>query len=328
MNTIWRQFFLLVVLSFLPVLSQAQICTTAEGITQNGTVTKIPTPSGDLVVDVGFKFNVQRGRCFVRTTPLSPVGISNNEPLTITKNGVTVDFNDAVFNTVSALTCTVSRQSTFIVIESCNGFPRTVSVVIRYTLKGKSTTTDPNIKLFDAKVTAFPTEGSTTDAVTSAAVQVNVPSLTAPTCSFLIDQPNIELNSIVFDKIKNLAAGTTVDSAQKSFNITVNCPLNALSSDASFVPQFSPTKSAVLTGNSHVALDDATDNGAGFKLFDPSGAGIEFNRRLTNFPNSQFSFTPDLRSLTKAFTIKYAKTSNPVTPGPVTSSITITFSLR
>ncbi len=40
MNTIWRQFFLLVVLSFVPVLSQAQICTTAEGITQNGTVTK------------------------------------------------------------------------------------------------------------------------------------------------------------------------------------------------------------------------------------------------------------------------------------------------
>lgn len=327
MNTIWRQFFLLAVLSFLPVLSQAQICTTAGGITQNGTVTKIPTPSGDLVLDVGFKFDVQRTPCIVMATPLSPVGISSNEPLTITKNGVTVDFNDAVFLSVSA-PCTARRNNAFISIDSCFVLPRTVSVVIRYTLKGKSTTTNPNIKLFDAKVTAFPTVGSTTDAVTSAAVQVNVPSLTAPTCSFLIDPPNIELNSIVFDQIKNLAAGTTVDSAQKSFNITVNCPLNALSSNASFVPQFSPTKSAVLTGNSHVALDDATDNGAGFKLFDPSGAGIEFNRRLTDFPNSQFSFTPDLRSLTKAFTIKYAKTSNPVTPGPVTSSITITFSLR
>jgi hypothetical protein len=48
---------------------------------------------------------------------------------------------------------------------------------------------------------------------------------------------------------------------------------------------------------------------------------------LSAFPESLFAFTPTLRTLTKAYTIKYAKTSTAVKAGPVTSSITITFSI-
>jgi type 1 fimbria pilin len=143
----------------------------------------------------------------------------------------------------------------------------------------------------------------------------------------LIDPPNIALEPIKNSDIANLTAGTAVTASGKNINLTVNCAANALSANATFVPQFSPTKSAILTGSSHVALNDGTDNGVGFKLFDPSGSAIAFKTPLSAFPQSLFTFTPTQRTLTKAYTIKYAKTSTAVKAGPVTSSITITFSI-
>ena len=93
MYKISHKFFLIAVLSFLPLLSQAQSCITAAGINQNGTVTKTLTSSGDTVVSVPFKFVIQKTPCFVMATPLSPV--ATDEAKTITTNGVTVNFNDS-----------------------------------------------------------------------------------------------------------------------------------------------------------------------------------------------------------------------------------------
>ena len=323
---IWHKFFLLTVLSFLPLLSQAQ-CITTAGINQNGTVTKTLTSSGDTVVSVPFKFVIQQTPCFVMATPLSPVGTSTNEPLTITKNGVTVNFNDSALG-IPKGGCSSDPKPTVINFFNCSFLPIENTVVIQYTLKGKSTTTDPNIKFFDAKLTGFPTPASTTGAVTAAGIPVNVPASTPSTCSFLIDPPNIKLDTIKLSDIQNLASGVAVTSGQKTFNINVTCQNNAFSSDRlTFVPQFSPTKSAVLTGNNHIALNDATDNGAGFKLFDSSGTALDFNKLLSDFLNSQFRLTQDELTVTRTFTVKYVKTSKAVTSGPVTSTIMVTFSI-
>jgi len=142
-----------------------------------------------------------------------------------------------------------------------------------------------------------------------------------------VDTPNLTLDTIKLSDIQNLAAGVAVNSGQKTFEITVTCQKNALSSNQTFVPQFSPRKSAVLTGNSHVALNDGTDNGVGFKLFDFSGSVLPFNTPLSNFPNSQFDMSPAFLPVTWPYTIKYAKTSKAVISGTVTSSIMITFSV-
>jgi type 1 fimbria pilin len=123
-----------------------------------------------------------------------------------------------------------------------------------------------------------------------------------------------------------LAAGAVVNSGQKTFEITVTCQKNALSSNQTFVPQFSPRKSAVFTG-SHVALNDGTDDGVGFKLFDFAGTALPFNTPLSAFPNSQFDMSPAFVPVTWPYTIKYAKTSKAVISGTVTSSIMITFSV-
>jgi hypothetical protein len=110
MYKIWHKFFLLVLLSFLPLLSQAQNCITADGITQNGTVTKIVTSSEETVVFVPFKLAIQKTPCFVMATPLSPVGINNNEALTVTKNGLTVNFNNSVLSSFVMRKSLLSQQ--------------------------------------------------------------------------------------------------------------------------------------------------------------------------------------------------------------------------
>ena len=206
---------------------------------------------------------------------------------------------------------------------TCGSFYKVI-----YKLEGTSTNTDPTTTFpCPLKLKATNRRTGTVDIIdlTASSNCIKVPVTTTPTCSFSIDQPNVTLQSIKPADIENLTAGTAVASVQKSINVTVNCAAGALSANATFAPQFSPTKSAVL-GNSSVALNDGTDNGTGFKLFDSSGAAMAFNTPLVGSTNTLFSFTPTLPTVTKAFTIKYAKTSQAVTPGPVSSSITVTFS--
>lgn len=328
MYKIWHKFFLLAVLSFLPLMSQAQNCITPSGYTQ-GAVSSIPMPDG-IQVTMRLSFTIQSANCIAMPTQISPLGIESGEPQTFTKNGLTVNINDTKLILRQTINCVVSgSNSKTMVFASCNSGPQLAVIDMVYTVKGKSTTPASNIKLFNMQLTTFPNAGSSSGSFTSAGIPFNVPASTAPTCNFVIDTPNITLQSIKPADIENLTPGTAVDAVQKNVNITVNCDANALSANVTFVPQFSPTKSATFgfLRNSHVALNDGTDNGTGFKLFDPSGDAIRFNTPLSAFSQSLYAFTPALRASTKAFTIKYAKTSKTVTPGPVSSSITVTFSL-
>jgi hypothetical protein len=327
MYKIWHKFFLLVLLSFLPLVSQA-VCTSSFGA---GTFTQQPYPGGvRLVLTTSVVLNGTLN-CFISPHNLTTVGSTNGLPTKITSNGVTVDFtkvNVSVTSTISGCTITDQNSSKINIVRQVGGCAgQTIGLRFIYLLEGTSTTS-ADVVLFTPQISSVadrdqPT--TTTSTVTFAVVKV--PKSTAPTCNFSVDTPNITLDTIKPADIENLTAGTAVAAGQKNVNITVNCDANALSANATFVPQFSPTKSAVLTGSSHVALNDGTDNGTGFKLFDPSGAAIRFNTPLSAFSQSLYAFTPVLRTATRAFTIKYAKTSKTVTPGPVSSSITVTFSL-
>jgi len=282
-------------------------------------------PDG-IQVTMRFSFTIQSANCIAMPTQISPAGIESGNPQTFSKNGLTVNIKDTKLKLRASLTCFVSGDnSNTMVFSSCTGQPVGVIDMI-YTVKGKSTTTASNIKLFDIILTTFPTAGSSSGSASSGATPFNVPASTAPTCNFQIDPPNITLDTIKLSDIQNLAAGVVVNSGQKTFEITVTCQKNALSSNQTFVPQFSPRKSAVFTG-SHVALNDGTDNGVGFKLFDFEGTALPFNTPLTNFPNSQFDMSPVFLPVTWPYTIKYAKTSKAVISGTVTSSIMITFSV-
>lgn len=325
MYKIWRKFFLLAVLGLMPVLNHAAQCIRSDGIA-TGAVTTIPSPSGGWKVRSSFTFTIVQAGCNITPTQLSPLGIKSNLPKTFSANGVSVNIIDTKLTLASTISCVVSGSgSNMLVFRSCTGAP-SAQINIEYTLTGKSTATSTNTTLFPLQVTGFPDFAVDSDHFSSAGIPIKVPASTAPTCNFLIDQPNITLDTLKLSDIANLTAGTAVASVQKSINITVNCATGALSANTTFAPQFSPTKSAVLTGNSHVALNDGTDNGVGFKLFDSSGAAMALKTPLSS-TNTQFAFTPTLQTVTKPFTVRYAKTSKAVTTGPVTSTITVTFSI-
>ena len=302
------------------MVSQAQFCSIDGLVTVEPKTT--PFPGGWKVV-LSFNPTIIRADCLFNPTQIS--SIASGEPEIYTKNGVTVNIRDAKLRVKGSPRCNgISGDGTVGLFFTGCSPPQSVLIEVEYILTGKSTTTAPNIVLFPAVLTSV--TPATTSFSTGERRNINVPASTAPTCNFLIDQPNITLGTINVSDIANLTAGTAVASGQKNINITVNCAAGALSADATFVPQFSPTKSAVLSGNSHVALNDGTDIGVGFKLLDPSNAVIEFKKPLSSQQN-KFIFTPTLGTVTKAYTIKYAKTSNAVKAGPVTSSITITFSI-
>ena len=326
MYKIWHKFFLLVVLGFMPVVSQA-VCTSSFG---NGTFAQQPYPGGvRLVLTTSVVLNGTLN-CLISPANLTTVGNTNNLPTKITINGITIDFTKVkVFVTSTIGGCTIADQgqSKINIVRQVGGCAgQTIGLRFEYLLEGTSTTS-ADVVLFTPQISSVADRDQpTTTTSTATFAVVKVPKSTAPTCNFLIDQPNVTLQSIKPAEIENLTAGTAVASVQKSINITVNCAAGALSANANFAPQFSPTKSAVLSGNSHVALNDGTDNGVGFKLFDSSGAAMELNKTIVT-TSTIFALTPTTLTRTKTFNIKYAKTSQAVTPGPVSSSITVTFSI-
>ena len=317
---IWHKFLLLALLSFMPVLSHAQFCSSGGNVTEGPTTTPF---SGGWKVVLRFNPTLTWSDCLFNPTQTSS---ASSEPITYTKNGVTVDIRNTKIRIKSPTSCAgiSGNDSASLFITRCAA-PWALLLEVEYTLTGKSTTRDPNIVFFPAVLTSV--TPATANFSTGERRNIMVPVSTAPTCSFSIDQTNVTLQSIKPADIENLPAGTAVASVQKNVNITANCDASTLPANATFAPQFSPTKSAVLTGSSHVALNDGTDNGVGFKLFDPSGAAITFNTPLSAFSQSLYVVTPALPTVTKAFTIKYAKTSQAVKPGPARSSITVTFSI-
>ena len=323
---IWHKFFLLAVLSFLPLVSQA-VCTSSFGA---GTFTQQPYPGGvRLVLTTSVVLNGTLN-CFISPHNLTTVGNTSGLPTKITSNGVTVDFTKvkvSVTSTISGCSIADSNSSKINIVRQVGGCAgQTIGLQFIYLLEGTSTTS-ADVDFFTPQISSVADrdQPTTTTATASFAV-VKVPKSTAPTCNFSVDTPNITLDTIKLSDIQNLAAGAVVTSGQKNFLLTVTCPPNTFNL-TTFIPQFSPRKSSVFTG-SHVALNDGTDNGVGFKLFDFMGTALPFNTPLSDFTTTQFQFISSTRASERTFRINYAKTSKAVISGTVTSSIMITFSVR
>lgn len=325
MKKIWHQFLLLAVLSFMPVVSHAQSCLPPSGpvVAQQPKTTPFP---GGWKVTAQYSLSISAPDCIIMPVAISPIRSPADEPESVTVNGVSVNIRKTKIWLRNSPNCQIINNGQQDIELRCNSLPQSVLIEVENTLTGKSTTTTAK-RLFGVQLAVLLPGPLTSANWSTQNLEVRVPLSTAPTCNFLIDQPNITLGTINVSDIANLTAGTAVASGQKNINITVNCAAGALSANATFAPQFSPTKSTVLTGNSSVALNDGTDNGVGFKLFDSSGTAMAFNKPLVGSTNTLFAFTPTRQTVTKPFTLKYAKTSKAVSAGPVTSSITVTFSV-
>ena len=174
MNKIWHKFFLLAVLSFMPILSQAQGCTSG-GIYAQGDPVITPFPGGWKVV---IKFSMT---LVVPTCTVVPMEFSGTDPAArdnYSQNGVSVNIRDTKIRLGNSLRCWVSGNDSFpFHFFNCTP-PVPADVFVEYTLTGKSTTTNPNIQLFPAMIAAVnPANNFWTG---SWSPGVNVPASTAP----------------------------------------------------------------------------------------------------------------------------------------------------
>ena len=153
MNKIWHKFFLLAVLSFMPMLSQAQFCTNG-GIITKGAPETTPYPGGWKVV-VKFSMDLIVPACNVTLRQLS--GTSPGAPDNYSQHGVSVKIREAKIRLGNSLRCHISGNDSFpFHFFNCTP-PVPADVFVEYTLTGKSTTTNPNIRLFPALIAAVNT---------------------------------------------------------------------------------------------------------------------------------------------------------------------------
>ena len=109
MNKIWPKFFLLAVLSFMPILSQAQGCTSG-GIYAQGDPVITPFPGGWKVV---IKFSMT---LVVPTCTVVPMEFSGTDPAArdnYSQNGVSVNIRDTKIRLGNSLRCWVSGNDSF-----------------------------------------------------------------------------------------------------------------------------------------------------------------------------------------------------------------------
>ena len=174
MNKIWPKFFLLAVLSFIPILSQAQGCA-PDGIYAQGAPVITPFPGGWKVV---IKFSMT---LVVPTCTVVPMEFSGTDPAArdnYSQNGVSVNIRDTKIRLGNSLRCHISGNDSFpFHFFNCTP-PVPADVFVEYTLTGKSTTTNPNIRLFPALIAAVNTANNHWTG--SASPGVNVPASTAP----------------------------------------------------------------------------------------------------------------------------------------------------
>ena len=267
--------------------------------------------------------------CGVRPTAMSTLGVLNNQPTTITKNGVTVDFSKVKFRNRGSVPsgCTFQGDGSLMFFYNCkpgngaNG--QTVTFDVEYLLEGTSTTS-ANIELFTPQLSAFADGSQISTFLTSSIFPgINVPKSTAPTCSTALNPTFVNLGSIRPTELSG-GVGSFTASGQKTLSLTMTCLANALTQATTFTPSFKFTK-LLNSGAFDIALSDGVDPGFGFRVLDPQGTPIKSGAALTN---ATFAFnTPaSVQSISNNFTVQYAKTQTTLNPGVVSATIAITIS--
>lgn len=174
MKKIWHKFFLLAVLSFMPVLSHAVGCLASFGpsVVQEPKTTPFP---GGWRVTAQYSLPIVQDNCFVM-----PVQIFQGDPTLITRNGVTVNIQEAKIFLRNAPSCFNSDQGKNTQQYKCSPLPQNAVVEVQYTLTGKSTATTPGIPFFNVILAIVPGGSNTGGPWGTQMLPVNVPASTAP----------------------------------------------------------------------------------------------------------------------------------------------------
>lgn len=269
--------------------------------------------------------------CGVRPTAMSTLGGLNNQPTTITKNGVTVDFSKVKFRNRGSVPsgCAVQGDGSLMFFYNCNpgnsANGQTVTFDVEYLLEGTSTTS-ANIELFTPQLSAFADGSQISTFLTSSIFPgINVPKSTAPTCSTTIDPPNVALGTIKPTDLSG-AVGSFTTLGQKPLKLTMACMANALGQASTFVPTFQ-FNNPLSAGPYDISRSVTTDPGFGFRVLDPSGNAIKSGVALSSvtFP---FAASASAQSISRSFTVQYAKTLANITPSLASSTITVTISFQ
>ena len=331
------KFLLLMLLSMLPILSHSQpadakrTCNTTWG----GGTSKIVGSTGNVtkvVMSASITLNGNAVGCSIQPTAVNTLigGPSRGEPVTITNNGMTVDFSKTTItltNNINPLVCGFSGNGKTTInfgnvtgTTGCNGVVAQFDVV--YFLEGKSTATANNVVFFNPKLTSFADNREITSHSTKTFSTVNVPVSTAPTCSTTIDPSNLILSNIKPTELPG-AVGTFTTAGEKTFNLSVTCPPNALAIASNLIPTFQFTRELRVGSFSISRTALATDDlGFGFRVLAPDGNAVRHNAPITSAVYG-FNTPTQSQSISKTFKVQYAKTLATITPGAAATSITI-----
>jgi len=325
------KFLLLMLLSVLPILSHSQGVTVCNSGFGNGTISNVGNTGNavKLVMRTSITLNGKEATCSI--LPPETVTLFGNSagPKFITKNGLTVDFTKVKFVNRSPTFpagCGVQGSGTTVFSYNClpgrgDGFVAVFDV--EYLLEGKSDTLVPNTAFFTPRLTTFADKQVLATHSTSGNYpSVMVPVSTAPTCSTTIDPSNLILSNIKPTELPGVV-GTFTTAGEKTFNLSVTCPPNALAIASNLIPTFQFTRELRVSSFSisRTALD-TDDLGFGFRVLAPDGTAVRHNAPITGAVYG-FNTPTQSQSISKTFKVQYAKTLATITPGAAATSITI-----
>jgi len=333
MYKIWHKFFLLAVLSFMPLVSQA-LCTTPSGF-GTGTFTQQPYPGG---VKLFLRTSVTLSgtlTCFISPTPLTTLGKQNNLPKVFKSNGVTVDLEKVkVFVDSNLINCNAQRTGTSeVVLVSQLGFTgcagQTINLRFEYLLEGTSTTS-ADVVLFTPQISSVEDTQNPLTTATKSFDVVKVPKSNAPTCSTSIPA-SVNLNPLSLSEAKSALFLDRISTNAKRFDITLTCPQPTIA--FTVVPTF--TFKTVGLFNTLISPSVGQETGMGFRLSNTLTRGnVKSENVASGVPHllSPFVFsaspTPNLQSVTQEFELSYVNVGGATTSGKIQANIIATFTLK
>ena len=322
---VWR-WWLLMVWGLLPLFSQAQ-CVTSFG---SGSIVSTSAMTNKVLVVMRTSVVLTGAAATCSIRPAAGTLAALNDPTSIIKFGVTVDFTKVKFRHRGDLpsSCSVSGDGTlnfaYVCLPGNLAKDKRVSFDVEYLLEGKSTTTT-DVDLFTPSLTSYTALNNSSTYFTpipNPYSAIKVPKSAAPTCSTAINPTFLNLGTIRPTDLTG-SVGSSTTSGQKTFRLSISCMADALSTAITLVPTFQFSNPLSQADFDIARAVVGTDLGFGFKLLDPKGVGIKSGVALNNAPFA-FNTPKSLQLISNDFTVQYAKTQTTVNAGVVSATILIT----
>lgn len=325
----WR-WLVLALWGLLPLFCQAQTAC-ASAFDANVTFSTIPmTNKTTVVMRTAVTLTPMRSgssnlTCYIFTSQL----MAREAERTYSCCGLTLDYRNTILRLRSNVPtgCRLTGDGTSILAVDCDvgsGNNARLAFDIEYPLVGKSTLTTSG-QVFTYPNLAACTPNNTFCFGSFGFPAIPTPVSTAPTCSTTINPTNLVLGTITPTDLSG-AVGSFTPLGQKPFNLTMTCMANALTQASTFVPTFQ-FNNPLTAGTYDIARAVTTDPGFGFRVLDPSGNAIKSGVALSSvtFP---FTTPASAQSISRSFTVQYAKTLSDINPGVASSTITVTISFQ